>query len=342
VGAFLEEPMMGMLPLSLLGLLLICIAAPAQSAQPGPLELVASIPMPNVRGRIDHMAFDQKRRRLFVAALGNDTLEVIDVRSGAEPLLRSVTGFGEPQGVLYVHELDRLYVANGRGNRIDVLDGSSLTLRKRLGDAADADNVRYDTAARKAYVGYGRGALRVLDVATDSPVGDIRLAAHPESFQMEQAGSRIFVNVPTAGHVAVIDRTQNKVVATWAVPGASSNFPMALDETSRRLFVGTRRPALMLVYDTNSGNVVARYPIGADTDDIFFDAQRKRVYVICGEGRVDVFRQQSPDSYVLESSIRTVARARTGLFVPGEEMLYVAAPASDGSPARLLAYRTGG
>jgi hypothetical protein len=116
---------------------------------------------------------------------------------------------------------------------------------------------------------------------------------------------------------------------------------MALDETSHRLFVGTRRPALMLVYDTNSGNAVARYPIGADTDDIFFDAKRKRVYVICGEGRVDVFRQQSPDSYVLETSIKTAARARTGLFVPEEEMLYVAAPAGDGGPARLLLYRAG-
>ncbi|MDB5905673.1 MAG: hypothetical protein JWM26_4551 [Betaproteobacteria bacterium] len=340
MGAVLEQAaVMRALRNSLFALFVI---AASHAAQREPLELIATIPMPHVRGRIDHMAFDAKHHRLFIAALGNDTLEVVDVQAGAERVAHSVTGFAEPQGVVYVAELDRLYVSNGRGDRVDVLDGTSLKPLKRITDIADADNVRYDVAARKAYVGYGSGGLRVVDVAGSSPVADIRLAGHPESFQLEQSGRRIFVNVPATRHVAVVDRVQNRTIATWPIPEASANFPMALDENAHRLFVGARQPPLMLVYNTDSGNVVGRYPIGADTDDIFSDAKRRRVYVVCGEGRIDVFRRENADRYLLESSIKTAAGARTGLFVPDEERLYVAAPATAGRPAHLLVYRISG
>ena len=149
----------------------------------------------------------------------------------------------------------------------------------------------------------------------------------------------MFVNVPSAHAIVVVDRVNREVLAQWETPGVSGNFPMALDERGRRLFVGARSPAAMLVYDIDTGKVVARLSIGGDTDDLFFDEERKRVYAICGEGKVDVFRQETPDRYVREGSIGTVARARTGLFVAEEGKLYVAAPASGGSPARVLVYR---
>ena len=301
------------------------------------LEPAATIALPTAKGRIDHFGVDLKQQRLFVAALGNDTLEIVDVKSGR--LQRSLGGFGEPQGVLYLPEFDRIYVANGSANRVDILDGTSLARIKGVERLNDADNVRYDAGARKVYVGYGNGALRALDPATGASSGDIRLAGHPESFQLETRGTRIFVNVPPARHVAVVDRAKHAVVATWDVPGAESNYPMALDEPGRRLFVGARRPATLLVYDIDSGKVVAKQPIGEDTDDIFFDPQRKRIYVVCGEGRIDVIRQQDPDRYSLEGTVRTAPRARTGLLVSEEGLLYVAAPAIGTSPARLLAYR---
>ena len=301
------------------------------------LEPAASIDLPSVKGRIDHFGVDLKQQRLFVAALGNDTLEVVDVKSSRRQ--RSLDGFGEPQGVLYLPEFDRIYVANGSANRVDILDGTSLARIKGVAGLDDADNVRYDAGARKVYVGYGNGALRALDPATGGSSGDIRLAGHPESFQLETRGTRIFVNVPPARHVAVVDRTKHAVVATWGVPGAESNYPMALDESGRRLFVGARKPAVLLVYDIDSGKVVAKQPIGEDTDDIFFDPQRKRLYVVCGEGRIDIVRQENPDRYSLEGTVRTAPRARTGLFVPEEGLLYVAAPAIGTSPARLLTYR---
>jgi hypothetical protein len=301
------------------------------------LEPALTIDLPVVKGRIDHFGVDLKRQRLFVAALGNDTLEVVDMKSGRRE--RSLAGFGEPQGVLYVPEFDRIYVANGSANRIDILDGASLARIKGIEGLDDADNVRYDAGARTVYVGYGKGALRAFDPATGDSSGDIRLTGHPESFQLETHGTRIFVNVPPARHVAVVDRAKRAVVATWGVPGAESNYPMALDEPSRRLFVGARRPAVLIAYDIDSGKVVAKQTIGGDTDDLFFDPERKRLYVICGEGRIDIVRQEDPDHYSMEGTLRTAPRARTGLFIPEEARLYVAAPAIGTSPARLLVYR---
>jgi DNA-binding beta-propeller fold protein YncE len=321
---------------------LICCAALwvvtglVQAAGQAMLELEATIPLPGVKGRIDHLTIDTKRQRLFVAALGNDTVEIIDLKQKRHE--RSLTGFGEPQGVLYVPDQDRIYVANGKAGRVDILDASSLSVRKRL-EAEDADNLRFDQRGRRVLVGYGKGALRMLDPTTEENSGEIKLPGHPESFQLEEGGPRIFVNVPTANQVAVVDRIKRSVVAKWDTPGAGANFPMAFDEASQRLFVGARQPAVLLVYDTATGKVVAKLPIGQDTDDVFFDSVRKRVYVICGEGRIDIFSQEGPDRYSLAGSVQTAPRARTGLFVPDTDKLYVAAPAAGSSSARVLGYR---
>jgi DNA-binding beta-propeller fold protein YncE len=314
----------------------LCIAGGAGQAAESMLQLEATIPLPGVKGRIDHLAVDSKRNRLFVAALGNDTVEVVDLNKNQHE--RSLPGFGEPQGVLYVAGPDRIYVANGKADRVDILDASTLTVSKRL-EAKDADNLRLDASGRRAVVGYGRGALRMIDIASEAAAGEVKLPAHPESFQLEQNGPRIFVNVPDAHQVAVVDRQKRAIVGKWDTGSAGANFPMALDEGNQRLFVGARKPAVVLVYDTATGKVVATLTIGQDTDDIFYDSERKRLYVVCGEGRVDVFSQESLDRYVSAGSTQTGPRARTGLFVQETGRLYVAAPAVDPSAARVLVYR---
>jgi DNA-binding beta-propeller fold protein YncE len=316
------------------------IIHPGHAAGPALLELEATVPMPGVKGRIDHFVIDTRRERLFVAALGNDTVEIIDLKQNRHE--RSLAGFGEPQGILYAPDQDRIYVANGKTDRVDILDAASLAVRKRL-DAEDADNLRLDRKGGKVFVGYGKAAgkaaLRSIDPATEAVLAEIALPGHPESFQLEEGGPHIFVNVPTASQVTVVDKLKRAVVGKWDTAGAAQNFPMALDEKNQRLFVGARRPAVLLVYDTGTGKVVAKLPIGEDTDDIFFDAVRKRVYVICGGGRVDVFSQEAPDRYSLAGSIPTAPRARTGLFVPDTSRLYVAAPAAGSASARVLVYR---
>jgi len=302
-----------------------------------PLALLATISLPGVKGRIDHLDVDVKGHRLFVAALGNNTVEVIDTEANRRT--KSIPGFGEPQGLAYLPDANRLYVANGSARRVDILDGGSFAPLARIDKLDDADNVRYDTAQRAVIIGFGKGALRIVRTDGAQSAGDVPLPGHPESFQLERAGGRAFVNVPSARQVAVIDRAKREVIATWEVQDARENFPMALDEQGRRLFVGTRSPSMLLVFDTDSGKVTAKLPIGGDTDDIFFDPDRNRVYVICGEGRVDIFGTESRDRYPSEGAISTAPRARTGLFVPQDGKLYVAAPAIGASPARVLVYQ---
>jgi len=302
------------------------IALASFQAAPGqmPLALVGTIDLPGVEGRIDHLAVDTSDQRLYVAALGNNTVEVLDLKGNRH--LKSVPGFREPQGIAMLPDARLVAVANGQGDGVQFIDAGDYHSSKavRLGD--DADNVRYDLAAKRLFVGFGGGALAAIGLADGKVLGEAKLSGHPESFQLERSSSRVFVNVPTADQIAVIDRVAMKVVATWPVVGAKSNFPMALDEANHRAFIGCRRPAKVLVYDTATGKESSSFDIVGDTDDLFYDAARKRLYVSGGEGYVDVFQEQDAGRFMRVSHIATAAGARTSLFVPEQSRLYLAVP----------------
>ena len=301
-----------------------------------PLVLVRTIQLPQVEGRIDHLALDRDQQRLFVAALGNNSLEVLDLKSGTH--IRSVKGLHEPQGIAIAAASKRVIVANGQGGEVQFRDAADFHVTNTASLSDDADNVRYDATAERVYVGYGGGALAVLSSSNGRRVGDIPLAGHPESFQVEALGPRIFVNVPTAKQIAVVDRNTMKVSSTWPVSGAESNFPMALDERGHRLFIGCRRPAKVLVYDTSSGKSVGSTDIVGDTDDLFYDAARRRLYVSGGEGFVDVLQQRDPDHLDRIAHIATAAGARTSLFVPDQSRLYLAVPHRGNQKAEVRVY----
>lgn len=301
------------------------------------LRMVQAIPLPGVEGRFDHFAVDLQRQHLFVAALGNDTLEVLNLRAGKH--FRSIKGLQKPTGIAFAPEFNRIFAASGDGETCEIFNGDTFSLVQSVKSLPDADNVRYDSAAKYLYVGYGDGALAVVDAASGQRLGDIKLAGHPESFQLEKAGARIFVNIPSAGHIAVVDRAKRAVVATWPLEGARSNFPMALDEANHRLFVGCRDPARVLIYDTSSGRVTATLKIAGDTDDLFYDTARKRLYVACGAGFINVFQQHGADRYALIASIATAAGARTALFVPELKRLYVAVPHRGTQGAQIRVYK---
>ena len=285
-----------------------------------------TVPLPQVEGRIDHMAVDVAGQRLFVAALGNNTVEVLDLKAGKT--LQSLPGFAEPQGIAYVPDPGRVFVANGSDGTCRVLDGLSLKTLSAVACGDDADNVRYDPKANRIYVGYGGGALAVLDAKTGRKLADIKLAGHPESFRLETGGTRIFINVPQADEIAVVDREKGEVVTTWPLQEARANFPLFLDEANHRLFSGCRSPARVLVYDYTQpgGRLVATIPIARDTDDLFYDAAHKRLYVSCGQGMIDVIRQTDADHYTVEKIMPTAAGARTSLFVPELNILCLAVP----------------
>jgi DNA-binding beta-propeller fold protein YncE len=327
------------LPPALLVFAILVVTAQAQDTA-APLTLDKTIPMPKVEGRIDHMAADVAGQRLFVAALGNNTVEVLDLKAGTT--IQSLPGFAGPQGIAYVPEFNRLFIANGNDGTCRILDGQSLKTITSVQCGDDADNVRYDKPAGRIYVGYGAGALAVLDIKTGAKVADIKLAAHPESFRLETGGPRIFVNVPNAGHIAVVDREKGEITATWPLKEAKSNFPMSLDEAGHRLFSGCRNPARLLVYDysTPAGRLVTSLLISRDTDDLFYDAANKLIYVSCGEGTIDIIRQTDVDHYAAVKSIPTAAGARTSLFVPELRILCLAVPHRGNQVAQIRVFKT--
>jgi len=318
-------------------LMAFCLYPSAAHAEEKALQLKQTIPLPGVEGRIDHLALDASGERLFVCALGNNTVEVLDLRKGER--IHSITGLGAPQGIVYIPELDRLFVANDKDGIFKIYDAKSFQSIGELNFKDDADNVRYDEATKKIYVGFGSGGIAIVSTHDGKQSSSIKLTAHPEAFELEKNGKRIFVNVPDSRHVAVIDRDKGQVINTWKTDLAFGNFPMALDETNRRLFLGCRMPPRLLVLNTESGEITAKIDISGDTDDIFYDSKRHRIYAICGAGKIDIIEQTSADDYKVLAKIDTANGARTGLFVPERDTIFVAVPHRGSQEAEIRAYQ---
>src|SRR5437762_4104026 len=313
-----------------------CLYPTAAHAQAKTLQLTQTIRLPGVEGRIDHMELDATSDRLFVCALGNNTVEVLDLRKGER--IHSITGLGAPQGIAYIPELNRIFVANDKGGILKIYDAKSFQTVGELNFEDDADNVRYDAATKKIFVGFGSCGIAVVNAPDGKQVGSIKLSAHPEAFELEKKGSRIFVNVPNSRHVAVIDRDKGQVTAKWQTDLAFGNFPMALDEVNHRLFVGCRLPSKLVVLNTESGDPIAKIDISGDPDDVFYDANRHRIYAICGAGKIDVVEQIDPKTYKTSTKVDTAEGARTGLFVPERATLFVAVPHRGSQQAEIRWY----
>jgi DNA-binding beta-propeller fold protein YncE len=321
-----------------LAAVLCCVGVAKIAAEnAAPLKLAQTIALGSVAGRIDHFAFDAAGERLFVCALGNNTVEVLDLRKGER--VYSITSLGAPQGIAYIPELDRLFVANDKGGICKIYDVKSYQNVGETDLKDDADNVRYDDSAKHVYVGFGSGGIAIVNAADGKQIGSIKLSAHPEAFELEKQGKRIFVNVPTARQIAVVDRDKDEVIATWRTDLAFGNFPIALDETNHRLFVGCRLPSKLVVLDTESGKVIAKIDISGDSDDLFYDSKRHRIYAICGAGKIDIVEQADANIYKPLAKIDTADGARTGLFVPERDSLFVAVPHRGSQQAEIRRYQ---
>jgi DNA-binding beta-propeller fold protein YncE len=300
-----------------------------------PLVLEAKITLGQVTGRIDHLGVDVKRQRLFVAELGNNSLGVVDLAAGM--VLRTVTGFGEPQGVAYVPFNDSVFVANAGDGSVHVLRGDDLGPIGRIELGNDADNVRVDTQRNRVLVGYGNGALAVIDPTTRTKAAEIRLKGHPEGFQIDESGTKVFVNVPDAREIEVADLA-SEGTRSWPTQGAGSNFPMAIDRDAHRMLVVFRNPPTLMALSSEDGRVVTKIDTCGDADDVFVDAKRRRVYVSCGEGVVDVLEQLEA-GYRRLGRVLTVSGARTSLFAPELDRLFVAVRARSKGPAAIWVFR---
>lgn len=315
-------------------IMLAMMSAPGWSAEP-PLVLEAKIPLGAVKGRIDHLAVDLARHRLFVAELGNDSIGVVDL--AANTVIHRINDLKEPQGVGYLPRVDTLYAANAGDGSVRLYRGEDFAPRGRIDLGKDADNVRIDEAHNRVWVGYGGGALAAIDAASGRKIIDIPLKAHPESFRLDRAGETIFANVPDAGQIAIVDvaaKRQRTAIETHADRG---NFPMALDLDRGRIIVVFRGPPRLGTYEMASGRRVASVETCGDADDVFLDVKRARLYVSCGEGVVAVHEAQG--DYARLGRVATAPGARTSLWVPERDRLYVAIRATGSEPAALWVFR---
>jgi|SRR5882757_6693696 len=328
-------------------MLLLPLLALGQGSSPV-LVLKSRIPLTHVQGRMDHLGVDVQGQRLFAAANDNHTLEVIDLKAGRQ--VRTLADLDKPQGAFYDGSTNHLFIATEGDGGVRILDGASYQLLKTVTLASDADNIRYDLRSQRVLVGYGGekflkgkvlrghgdGALALLDAA-GTKMGEIGIDAHPESFQVEKSGTRVFINVPDRHEVQVADLPTGRVLAHWPIANCTDNFPMALDEMHHRLFIGCRIPATLQVLDTGSGTRVATLE-AAGSDDIFYDAHRGRLYVLGDEGSVIVFQRKDLDHYDKIASYPTGPGAWTGLWVPEWSKLFVSAPAQGGQSAQILIF----
>lgn len=332
--------------LALLFTLLAALVTLAHSQEKAPLRLVGTIPMPNVKGRLDHMDVDVKGQRLFVAGLENGSLEVVDLSAGKR--LRSLPGFQKPQGIAYVGELNKIFVASGDDGMVRVFQGDSLELLGSLKLELGPNRVAYDPHSKLLYVGYGGkdagkdyGEVGIIDARTDKHVGDIQAAAHPSEILLDRSGRTVFVAVSVANQIQVVDAKKRQVVSTFPV---SSQRPGdgAFDESTHRLFLGTRTPPTMTVMDSASGKEIASLPTVEGMDGVYFDAAHKRVYVSGGRGFdvgfVFAYQQMDADHYEFVGKVPTRPGAGTSFWAAELNRLYIAAPAHENEEAAILVF----
>jgi hypothetical protein len=285
-----------------------------------------------VAGRIDHLAIDASGARLFVAELGNGSVEAVDLKSGRS--LGRITGLKEPQGLGYLGDRDELAVSTGGDGMLRFYRAADLKLvgSVKLGD--DADDVRIDSETGRVLVGFGKG-LAVVDPAGRKVISTVPLGGHPEGF--EAAGGRAIINVPGAGAIVSADLRRGRETARWRNPGPHLNFPLAFDAANGVTAAVYRLPATVVLFD-RAGVAMQKLATCGDADDAFFDGRRGRLYVVCGEGAVDAF-QRTQRGYMPAGRVPTRRGARTGIFSPAADRLYVAARATGASPAAILVLR---
>ncbi len=323
----------GLASVAIAALAMLCSVS-GHAADDG-LELETKMPLGEVRGRIDHFAVDAGRQRLFVAELGNDTVGVIDLKS--RKLVQTIAGLSEPQGVGYVPSTDTLYVANAGDGSVRLFQGSDYTPSGRIELGDDADNIRVDAQSNRVFIGYGKGGIAVIDPATRAKVADIALKAHPEGFQIDRVAGRLYANVPDDRHIAVVDIGAAKQIGSWMLRDARSNFPMAFDDATKQVVAGFRRPSRLIAFAPD-GARAAFLDICDDTDDVFLDAKRRRFYVSCGGGFLDVVGR-SGEGFKRLGRIPTISGARTSFFYPEIDRLFVAIRATGREPAAIWVYR---
>jgi DNA-binding beta-propeller fold protein YncE len=302
------------------------------AARAADLELMQKIVLKGKAGGLDHLALDAKRDRLFLANKVNNTLDVVDLKKGE--LLKQVANQQGVQGIAYSPEFDRVFVGLGVKGYCNIFDGENYKLLESIKFEDDADNVRYNPKTKTVYVAHAVKAIGVIDAKTFDQKPDIKLPGSAEGFQIEAGRPRMYVNIPSPSMVAVVDTAKNEVIAKHDVKLGGAGHPLALDEANHRMFIGCRKVEKLepsvVVMDTETGKEITSIAIPNDIDDLFYDAKRKKLFASCGEGFLVVIKQIDADRYEVSEKVPTVKGAKTSLYVPDRDRLYLAVPRQEG------------
>jgi DNA-binding beta-propeller fold protein YncE len=302
----------------------------ATAADGSSLEPVRTIVLKGRAGKLDHLALDGKRERLFLANTANGTLDVVDLKTSK--LLKQVVGQTGIQGVAYAADLDKVFVGLGSGGLCNVFDGNRYAPLKTIKFADDADNVRYDATRKLVFVAHAEKALGMVDAQTYGVKTDFKLPGSVEGFQIAPGAPRLYLVIPSPSQVAVIDIDKAEIVANYPLKLAAEGHPLVIDAANKRVFIGCRQAPKVVVMDSETGKEITSIDIPADIDDLHYDARRKQLYASCGEGFLAVIKQTDADNYAVVEKIPTVKGAKTSLFDPDTGMLYLAVPRQPGKP----------
>lgn len=312
----------------------------ANSQGSAPLKLVQTIPMPGVQGHMDHITVDVSGKRLFVPANGENqnTVEVIDLKAGKR--IFSIPGQNRPQGTFYSADFNKLFVTNGTDGTCKIFQGESFKLLDNLTLGPDANQVGYDPETKYLYAGLGdrnSGALAIIDTSNNQHLGDIKTDARPGGITFEKSGQRIFVNLNGNTKLGVLDRKKREQITTWPVTGAENYGPLALDESHHRLFLGSRKPPMLIVFDTETGKQITQLESVPNIDGVWYDAPRKRIY-ITGNGSIAVYDQKGADDYSSMVKIASESDSQPSLWVPQFNRLYISVVQAGSRDAEILVY----
>jgi DNA-binding beta-propeller fold protein YncE len=305
-----------------------------------PLKLITTTPMPGFTGDFDHFGLDLKGNRLFLAAEEHKTVEVFDLRTGAR--IHSIEGFGHPLMMVYLPESNQLVVTDGDDSAVLLVDCTQYKIIKTIKLSPDVDHGVLNPVNKYYYVESGGGSnspthvLSIIDTTSFRHVGDVEglPGSSNEGMAVDRAGKKLYVNLTGTDEVGVVDLNTRQLVAKWALPDARAAHAMVLDEPNHRLIIATRKPAQFIVFNTDTGKVVASLPCVGVNSDMSFDVERKRIYVT-GTETASVFEQVDADHYKHIVEVPTAYRAKSSIFVPELKRLYVAVSGKGKPDAKL-------
>ena len=319
-------------------------ASYVQPQTTSPLRLQRTIALPAGTGKFDHFAVDLRANRLFIAATGNHSIEVVDLNSNK--VIETIRGLGKPHGLAWIPETNRLYASDGAQGDLKIFEGSPLKLIKAIKLSEDADDMVYDAKTRLLYVGHGGSdqanpaQVAVLDTTSQTLMEQLPMATHPEGLEIDNVHDRIFVNIADSAEIAVIDGATHSLSHSWKITLAKDNVPLAFAEQPGLLFVACRTPGRLVVLDSKSGREISDLFADNGADDLFYDAELHRIYLIAGSGVVDAYELDANKAVRPLGVAHTSPGAKTGLFVPSQHALFLGVVATGGKEAEIRVYST--